>query len=149
MYVSRTAVSSLQSRVLSLEPSFRAYIWAICLKAEFEFQHPQADIKCSIAKLYMLSWESEWFHKLGNEIMLQLASEVDPIDAEKLKLLGRDTPQKRNERLTKVRESMKATTSRHAYGDYPWNAVSLALRLLAYSCLQYHYWYPISKSHNS
>lgn len=73
----------------------------------------------------MSAWESDWFHKLGNQIMIQLADEVDPTDPEELRLLGHDTPEKRNERMTKLKENMKATTARIEYGDYRWNPVSL------------------------
>ena len=73
----------------------------------------------------MSAWESEWFHKLGNEIMIQLTEEVDPTDPEELRLLGHDTQEKRNERMTKLKESMKATTACIDYGDYSWNPVSL------------------------
>ena len=86
-------------------------------------------IKQFIVKLSMQSWEIEWFDKLGNEIMIQLLDEVDPTDPEKLKLLDHDTPEKRSERLKKLTDNMKAKMSRSAYGDYPWNLVSLALEL--------------------
>ncbi len=80
----------------------------------------------------MNTWENDCFNKLGNEIMFELVSEVDPIDAEALKLLGHDTPDKREERMRKLKESMKASTARFDYGDYPWNAVSPTRN----SCLQ-------------
>ena len=86
-------------------------------------------IKQFIDKLSMQSWEIEWFDKLGNEIMIRLLREVDPTDPEKLKLLDHDTPEKRSERLKKLTDNMKAKMSRSAYGDYPWNPVSLALGL--------------------
>ena len=86
-------------------------------------------IKHFIVNLSMQSWEIDWFQKLGNDIMLQLHFEVYPTDPEKLKLLGPDTPEKQSERLKKIKDNMKAKMSRHAYGDYPWNSVSLALRL--------------------
>ena len=86
-------------------------------------------IKYFIAKLSMQPWVSDLFTKLGNEIMLQLASEVDPTDPEELELLGHDTPEKRGERLKKLKDNMKAKLSQLDYGDYPWNLVSLALRL--------------------
>ena len=73
----------------------------------------------------MSAWESDWFHKLGNQIMFQLTDEVDPIAPEELKLLGHDTREKRDERMTKLKENMKATTARIDYGDYSWNPVSL------------------------
>lgn len=70
------------------------------------------------------SWESRYFDKLGNDIMLQLLSEVDPWDPEDLRLLGNDTKDKRDERLTKVKDNMKAMASNFGYGDYPWDPVS-------------------------
>ena len=73
----------------------------------------------------METWESDWFTKLGNEIMIQLVDEVDPIDPEALRLLGHDTKEKRDERMTNLKESMKATTTQVGYGNYPWNPVSL------------------------
>ncbi len=72
----------------------------------------------------MSTWEEDCFDKLGNEIMFQLVSEIDPIDAEAVKLLGHDTPDKREERMRKLKESMKAATTCFGYGDYPWNTVS-------------------------
>ena len=86
-------------------------------------------IKHFIVKLSLQPWEIDWFHKLGNEIMIQLDCEAYPTDPEKLKLLDPDTPEKRRERLKKVKDNTNARMSRHAYGDYPWNSVSLALRL--------------------
>ena len=85
-------------------------------------------IKRFIANLWMHPWEIDWFNKLGNEIMLQLASEVDPTDPAKITLLGHDTPEKRSDRLKKVKDNTKARMSSIAYGDYPGNPVSLALR---------------------
>ena len=79
----------------------------------------------------MSAWESDWFHKLGNEIMIQLADEVDPTDPKELKLLGHDTPEKRNERMTKLKENMNATTARIEYGVYSWNPVSLTPEIAA------------------
>ena len=74
--------------------------------------------------LEMSRWESESFDNLGNEIMLQLSNQVDPIDPEQLKLLGHDTKEKRDERMMKLKIGMKAATSSINYGDYPWNPVS-------------------------
>ena len=85
-------------------------------------------IKHITVNLSMHPWEIDWFEKLGNEIMLQLASEVDPTDPAKLRLLGHDTPEKRSERLKKVKDNTKARMSSIAYGDYHKNRVSLALK---------------------
>lgn len=73
----------------------------------------------------MSSWETEWFNKLGNEIMFQAMGEVDPIDPELVRRLGEDTKEKRDERMEKLVGNMRAKTTRSSYGDYPWNAVSL------------------------
>ena len=75
----------------------------------------------------MSSWETDWFTKLGNEIMFQAADEVDPIDPEEIKRLGKDTREKRTERMDKLVGNMKATTTGFSYGQYPWNSVSLIL----------------------
>lgn len=75
------------------------------------------------------SWESREFNKLGNEILGQVVSEVDPIDPVAIRLLGDDTKEKRDERMKKVTENMKATTTRYGYGDYRWNSVSGYSRL--------------------
>lgn len=73
----------------------------------------------------MSSWETEWFNKLGNEIMFQAMDEVDPIDPELVRRLGEDTKIKRDERMKKLVGNMRAKTTRSSYGDYPWNAVSV------------------------
>ena len=73
----------------------------------------------------MSSWETEWFNKLGNEIMFQAMDEVDPIDPELIRRLGEDTKEKRDERMEKLVGNMRAKTTRSSYGDYPWNVVSL------------------------
>ena len=79
----------------------------------------------------MQRWESDWFDKLGDDIMRQLELEVDPIDPEQRRLLGHDTPEKRQIRLKAQNAIMKSTLSRCAYGDYPWNPVSLAFEISA------------------
>ena len=93
-----------------------------------------------IAKYPMQSWEINYFDKLGEEIMVELINEVYPTDPEKIKTLGHDTPEKRSKRLEKVKNNMRARKSPAAFGDYPWNSVSLALRD------QYHHWHPIPES---
>lgn len=75
----------------------------------------------------MSSWETEWFKKIGNEIMFQAMDEVDPIDPELVRRLGEDTKEKRDERMKKLVGNMRAKTTRSSYGDYPWNPVSLTL----------------------
>ena len=77
------------------------------------------------------SWESREFNKLGNEILDQVVSEVDPIDPMAITLLGDDTKEKRDERMKKLTENMKTTTTRYGYGDYSCNAVSGYTELLA------------------
>ena len=79
----------------------------------------------------MQRWESDWFDKLGDDIMRQLELEVDPIDPVQRRLLGHDTPEKRQIRLKAQNAIMKSTLSRCAYGDYPWNPVSLAFETSA------------------
>lgn len=73
----------------------------------------------------MTAWESEWFDKLGTEIMLQFLAEVDPWDQNDLRLLGHDTKEKRDERMMKVKKDAEAATTDFGYGDYPWDPVSL------------------------
>lgn len=73
----------------------------------------------------MALWESRWFDTLGNEIMEEVVSEVDPYKPEDLEFLGHDTPEKRKERMMNLKENMKATTSHVSYGEYPWDPVSL------------------------
>ena len=76
----------------------------------------------------MYLWEIGWFNELGNEIMNDLVSEVDPSDQMALGLSSPDTKEKRDERMRKLKENMKATTTSFGYGDYPWDPVSLCLR---------------------
>lgn len=76
--------------------------------------------------MQMAAWEVCWFDKLGNEIMDDVVSEVDPYDPEDLELLGEDTPEKRNERMKNLKENMKASTAYISYGEYPWDPVSLS-----------------------
>ena len=78
----------------------------------------------------MKPWESDWLHKLGNEILIKCETDVTPTDPKKIELLGHDTEEKQKERMRKLKEGMKATTLRFAYGEYPWNLVSLALAFL-------------------
>ena len=85
----------------------------------------------------MTPWESDWFNQLGNQIMNQLVSEVDPSDPQELELLGDDTKEKRDKRMMMLKEDGKAATTGHGYGDYPWDPVSLnsrrsATRLVLY-----------------
>ena len=70
------------------------------------------------------SWESYWFSKLGNDILHQIDSEVDPHDSMAIRVVGNDTRVNRDERMKELIEMMKATTTRYRYGDYPWNTVS-------------------------
>ncbi len=70
----------------------------------------------------MSPWESDWFHKLGNEIMFDF--DFGPIDPKELSLLGPDAQDKRDERLMKQKENLKARTTHFGYGDYPWDPVS-------------------------
>lgn len=81
----------------------------------------------------MSSWETEWFKKMGNEIMFQAMDEVDPIDPELVRRLGEDTKEKRDERMKKLVGNMRAKTTRSSYGDYPWNPVSLTLGIPIHS----------------
>lgn len=76
----------------------------------------------------MSQWESKWFDRLGNEIMDKLVSDVDPNDPKDIRALGQDTKDKRNERMRKLVEAGKATTTHSSYGDYPWDLVSLVSR---------------------
>ena len=71
----------------------------------------------------MSPWESDWFDKLGNEIMFDF--DLGPTDPKELSLLGPDAQDKRDERLMKLKENLKATTTHYGYGDYPWDPVSL------------------------
>lgn len=71
----------------------------------------------------MSSWESRWFDNLGNEIMFQVMDEIDPIDPELVRRFGDDTKEKRDERMKNLVGTMRATTIRSSYGDYPWNPV--------------------------
>ena len=80
----------------------------------------------------MDSCVSRWFDDLGNEIINQLVSEVDPSDPRGLELLGHDTKEKRDERMVRLKQSMKATTTDVRYGDYPWNQVSQTLETTTY-----------------
>ena len=91
------------------------------------FLHPtvSANAGSCVDKYQLNSWESEWFVKLGNEIMFQLVLEVDPLHPNELDGLGHDTREKRDERMRKLTESMKAGTTALSYGDYPWDPVSL------------------------
>lgn len=75
------------------------------------------------------SWESYWFSKLGNDILDQLVSQVDPNDSMVIRVAGSDTREKRDERMNKLTEKMKATTTHNGYGDYPWNSVSRDQRI--------------------
>lgn len=72
----------------------------------------------------MNEWEAASFNKLGNDIMEKLTSEVDPTDPKEIMLLGHDTKDKRDERMTKLKENMKAATTDFDYGRYPWDPVS-------------------------
>lgn len=76
----------------------------------------------------MALWESRWFDTLGNEIMEEVVSEVDPYKPEDLEFLGHDTPEKRKERMMNLKENMKATTSHVSYGEYPWDPFEPKLR---------------------
>ncbi|CAD6572761.1 MAG: hypothetical protein ASARMPREDX12_005434 [Alectoria sarmentosa] len=71
--------------------------------------------------IQMTPWESDWFNQLGNQIMNQLVSEVDPSDPQELELLGDDTKEQRDERMMMLKEDGKAATTGHGYGDYPWD----------------------------
>lgn len=73
------------------------------------------------SRMKMTAWESEWFDKLGTEIMLQFLAEVDPWDQNDLRLLGHDTKEKRDERMMKVKKDAEAATTDFGYGDYPWD----------------------------
>ena len=81
----------------------------------------------------MSPWESHEFDKLGNEIMLQISSEIDPIDSKEYKAMAHDIKEKRDERMKKLKDSMKATTSSIGYGRYLWNPVCLFPEI--YACL--------------
>lgn len=83
-----------------------------------------ANPKLSTVTMEDDSWESRAFNKLGNDILDQVVSEVDPIDPMAIRLLGDDTREKREERMKKLTENMKLTTTRYGYGDYSWNSVS-------------------------
>lgn len=72
------------------------------------------------------------FDKLGNEITNELASEVDPYDPKDLRLLGHGTKDERDERLMKLKDNVKTTTSHLGYGDYSWDPVILDQQDLAH-----------------
>lgn len=116
-------------------PSYTRRSWVILRiligktssKGESFCRATNANAQSSIAGLQIKSWEGDLYDKLGNEMMIQIAAEVDPIDPEKLRLLGHDTREKHDERMRRLNEDMEATTTRISYGDYPWNPVSPTL----------------------
>lgn len=124
MYVPLVSGPSTWCHDSSLEAKFRAFTQKTLSKLDIESRTTNANSKFSTVSMKKDSWESHCFDKLGNEILDQVVSEVDPNDPIAIRLLGSDTKEKRDERMKKLTENMKATTTHYGYGDYPWNPVS-------------------------
>lgn len=73
------------------------------------------------SKFKMAEWEALCFDNLGNDIMSQLAAEVDPGEPEDIIALGHDSKAARDERMRDLKRTMRARTSSRCYGDYPWD----------------------------
>ena len=73
----------------------------------------------------MATWEACCFDKLGTDIMLQVAAQVDPWEPEGISALGHDSKAARDERMRDLKKTMRAGTSSAGYGDYPWDRVSI------------------------
>ena len=94
-------------------------------KARYRILSQKANSRIILAKFEMAKWEARCFDKLGNDIMLQLAAEVDPWEPKDISALGRDTKAARDERMRALKQTMRAGTSSGSYGDYPWDRVSI------------------------
>ena len=90
-----------------------------------KFLTAYADASLYLAKYELQPWESKCFKSLGNEILYQMECQVGPKYPVESNVSGYHSRKKHDERMERLKESMKANTTYFSYGDYPWDIVSL------------------------